>query len=118
MLDMAPIPRVVDERADVHPVSARKMLEQVERADFIALVGWIRDPMRQKQQLPHWLSQISRDERADPDSERQRQLLPQLDEQAVSGVERVVLGRAFSPDLLEIVRINPKIPWAGRAALG
>ena len=62
--------------------------------------------MRQKQQLPHWLSEISPDKRADPVSGRQRQSLPQLDEQALREVERVVLGHALAPDLLETMRID------------
>src|SRR5690349_16522033 len=44
------------------------------------------------------LTQASRDVRPDPVGERQRQALPQLDEQAVFRIERIQLGYALASD--------------------
>ena len=52
-VDMGFVVRVVDERAEEHPVSRHQMLEQVIRAHLVALVGRVRQAMHQVQEIGH-----------------------------------------------------------------
>jgi len=48
---VAQVVRVVDERAEEHAVAPRQVAQQVVRPDLVALVGRIRDPVRQQQDV-------------------------------------------------------------------
>ena len=48
-----PVVRIVDEGGQVHPVRQRQMFQEVVRADLVALVRRIRNPVDQQQQVFH-----------------------------------------------------------------
>ena len=89
---MAPVARIVDKGAEMHAVIAGKVLEQVKGANLVTLVGWIRNAVREKQQLFHPLTQMSGNQGTDKLGDGQRQMFPELDEQPVLRVQRIDVG--------------------------
>lgn len=51
-----PVFGTVHECAQVYLIKGREELEEVIRANLVALIGWIRNPMRQEQEWPHVLN--------------------------------------------------------------
>ncbi len=47
---MLPVVRIVDESTEMHAVACGEVAQQVERADLVALVGRIRNAVREEQQ--------------------------------------------------------------------
>src|SRR3569623_1212852 len=93
-IDVAPVVGVVDEGAEMDAIIAAELLEQVIRAQLIALVGRIRYAMGKKEQLLHRSSQLLDDVRADQPRHTERQSLPDVDEALVFGIERIHVGDA------------------------
>lgn len=52
-LDVAPVGRIVEQASQMDAVMPRQSLHEVKAADFLALVGWVRDALGQKEDVGH-----------------------------------------------------------------
>ena len=75
-----PILRVVDKGANMHLMRLRQMLEQMEGANLVPLIGRIGDAVHEIEKFIHPLPQMFHDMRPERIRHRRWQALPHFDE--------------------------------------